>query len=212
MSSINSPILTNPIQTWNSRYDTDDYIFGTEPNHYLLKYKAYFKAGMSALAVADGEGRNSVWLAKQGLITSAFDISSVGVEKARQLARAENVEVNFSVADCQSWDWDAQKFDIIAAIFIQFADPVMRKKLFSQMIGALNSGGIIILQGYTPKQLEYKTGGPGLIDHLYTEDLLSSEFSDLEFINLSVYDAELKEGSQHAGMSALIGMVAKKQC
>ena len=211
MSSINSPILTNPIQTWNSRYDTDDYIFGTEPNHYLLKYKAYFKAGMSALAVADGEGRNSVWLAKQGLITSAFDISSVGVEKARQLARAENVEVNFSVADCQSWDWDAQKFDIIAAIFIQFADPVMRKKLFSQMIGALNSGGIIILQGYTPKQLEYKTGGPGLIDHLYTEDLLSSELSDLEFINLSVYDAELKEGTQHAGMSALIGMAAKKQ-
>ena len=167
---------------------------------------------MSALAVADGEGRNSVWLAKQGLITSAFDISCIGVEKARQLARAENVEVNFSVADCQSWDWDAQKFDIIAAIFIQFADPVMRKKLFSQMIGALNSGGIIILQGYTPKQLEYKTGGPGLIDHLYTEDLLRKEFSDLEFINLSVYDAELKEGSQHAGMSALIGMVAKKQC
>ena len=212
MSSINSPVLTDPIQTWNSRYDRDDYIFGTEPNHYLLKYKAYFKAGMSALAVADGEGRNSVWLAKQGLITSAFDISSVGVEKARQLARAENVEVNFSVADCQSWDWDAQKFDIIAAIFIQFADPVMRKKLFSQMIGALNSGGIIILQGYTPKQLKYKTGGPGLIDHLYTEDLLRKEFSDLEFINLSVYDAELKEGSQHAGMSALIGMVAKKQC
>ena len=212
MSSINSPVLTDPIQTWNSRYDRDDYIFGTEPNHYLLKYKAYFKAGMSALAVADGEGRNSVWLAKQGLITSAFDISSVGVEKARQLARAENVEVNFSVADCQSWDWDAQKFDIIAAIFIQFADPVMRKKLFSQMIGALNPGGIIILQGYTPKQLEYKTGGPGLIDHLYTEDLLRKEFSDLEFINLSVYDAELKEGSQHAGMSALIGMVAKKQC
>jgi len=212
MSSINSPILTNPIQTWNSRYDTDDYIFGTEPNHYLLKYKAYFKAGMSALAVADGEGRNSVWLAKQGLITTAFDISSVGVEKARKLARAENVAVNFSVADCQSWDWGAQKFDIIAAIFIQFADPVMRKKLFSQMIGALNPGGIIILQGYTPKQLEYKTGGPGLIDHLYTEDLLRKEFSDLEFINLSVYDAELKEGSQHAGMSALIGMVAKKQC
>lgn len=212
MSSINSPILTNPIQTWNSRYDRDDYIFGTEPNHYLLKYKAYFKAGMSALAVADGEGRNSVWLAKQGLITTAFDISSVGVEKARKLARAENVAVNFSVADCQSWDWGAQKFDIIAAIFIQFADPVMRKKLFSQMIGALNPGGIIILQGYTPKQLEYKTGGPGLIDHLYTEDLLRKEFSDLEFINLSVYDAELKEGSQHAGMSALIGMVAKKQC
>ena len=212
MSSINSPVLTDPIQTWNSRYDRDDYIFGTEPNHYLLKYKAYFKAGMSALAVADGEGRNSVWLAKQGLITSAFDISCIGVEKARQLARAENVEVNFSVADCQSWDWDAQKFDIIAAIFIQFADPVMRKKLFSQMIGALNSGGIIILQGYTPKQLKYKTGGPGLIDHLYTEDLLRKEFSDLEFINLSVYDAELKEGSQHAGMSALIGMVAKKQC
>jgi len=212
MSSINSPVLTDPIQTWNSRYDRDDYIFGTEPNHYLLKYKAYFKAGMSALAVADGEGRNSVWLAKQGLITSAFDISSIGVEKARQLARAENVAVNFSVADCQSWDWDAQKFDIIAAIFIQFADPVMRKKLFFQMIGALNPGGIIILQGYTPKQLEYKTGGPGLIDHLYTEDLLRKEFSDLEFINLSVYDAELKEGSQHAGMSALIGMVAKKQC
>jgi len=202
--------FANPAETWNDRYSQGDYIFGTEPNQYLKRCLPRLKAGMSALAVADGEGRNSVWLARQGLITSAFDISPVGVEKARALARDQNVQVNFSISDCNAWDWHADKFDVIAAIFIQFAAPEVRRVLFANMIGALNPGGLIILQGYTPRQLEYKTGGPPNVDNLYTEDLLKDEFSSLDIVDMSVYEMELQEGTQHSGMSALVGMVARK--
>lgn len=205
-----SSAFTNPVEIWNDRYSQREYIFGTEPNHYLVKCQRYLKAGMSALAIADGEGRNSVWLAKQGLITSAFDISTVGIEKARKLASDENVEVDFSLADCDAWDWDSKKFDVVAAIFVQFAAPDVRKLLFANMIRSLKPGGLIVLQGYTPKQLEYKTGGPPTLSNLYTENLLRDEFSHLNIIDMSEYEMELREGSQHSGMSALIGMVAKK--
>jgi len=202
--------FANPIEAWNDRYSGADYIFGTEPNQYLLKCQPVLKAGMTALAVADGEGRNSVWLAKQGLVTSAFDISPVGVEKARKLALIENVDVDFSVSDCNAWHWTAEKFDVVVAIFIQFASPEVRKSLFANMIHSLNPGGLIILQGYTPKQLEYKTGGPPNLDNLYTEDLLRTEFASLNILDVSVYEMELREGTQHSGMSALIGMVAQR--
>ncbi len=210
MSSLKTPGFGNPVQTWNDRYAESNYIFGTEPNQYLQQCLPHLKPGMSALAVADGEGRNSVWLARQGLITSAFDLSPVGVEKARALARDQHVQVDFSVSDCDAWNWHAKKFDVIVAIFIQFAAPEVRKSLFANMIGALNPGGLIILQGYTPKQLEYKTGGPPNPDHLYTEELLRNEFSALRMLDMSVYEARLHEGTQHAGMSALIGIVAQR--
>jgi len=210
MAAVKISALTDPVETWNDRYAQSAYIFGTEPNHYLVQCQRYLKAGMSALAIADGEGRNSVWLAKQGLTASAFDISTVAVEKARRLARDENVEVDFSVADCGTWDWDSSKFDVVVAIFVQFAAPNDRKLLFANMIRSLKPGGLIILQGYTPKQLEYKTGGPPDLDNLYTEDLLRDEFSGLDIIDMNGYEMELREGSQHSGMSALIGMVAKK--
>jgi len=210
MSALKTAGFGNPIETWNDRYSGADYIFGTEPNQFLVQCQPYLKAGMSALAVADGEGRNSVWLAKQGLVTSAFDISPIGVEKAKKLALDEHVEVDFSVSDCNGWDWAAKKFDVIAAIFIQFAAPEVRKLLFGNMIRSLNPGGLIVLQGYTPKQLDYKTGGPPDVENLYTEELLRTEFSSLDIMEINVYEMQLQEGTQHSGMSALVGLVAKK--
>jgi SAM-dependent methyltransferase len=161
--------------------------------------------------VADGEGRNSVWLAQRGMQVDAFDISPVGVDKARQLASAVGVDVNFSVSDCDDWRWSSNHYDVVAAIFIQFADPLTRKRLFNRMVESLKPGGVLLLQGYTPKQLDYKTGGPPLVDHLYTEELLRAEFSGMDIIELTSYDDVLREGTQHSGQSALIGLVAKKR-
>lgn len=197
-------------QVWDERFDTPDFVFGTEPNAYLAKQVHRLAPGQRALAVADGEGRNSVWMARQGLEVDAFDISAVGAAKARQLARDAGVEVNYSVCDCSAWRWDEAAYDVVAAIFVQFADPALRAQLFTGMKAALRPGGILILQGYTPKQLEYKTGGPGVLENLYTEPLLRSAFSSLEIIELEEYEAELGEGKRHAGRSALIGMVARK--
>ncbi len=203
--------FANPAQTWDKRFDTDDYIFGTQPNVWLARHADLIKPGGLALAVADGEGRNSVWLAQQGLKVDAFDISAVGVAKAKLLADQCGAHVNFHVCSCEEWQWQHEYYDLIAAIFIQFADPDTRRILFAQMLTALKPGGLLILQGYTPKQLEYKTGGPPLVSHLYTEALLHDAFADMEIIKLTCYDDVLHEGSQHAGQSALVGMVARKR-
>lgn len=196
--------------TWDQRYREPHFVFGTEPNAYLAAQASLLHPGRKALAVADGEGRNSVWLARQGLVVDAFDISPVGVDKARSLAAQAGVDVAYHVSDCDDWDWQAGAYDYVVAIFVQFADPGMRARLFASMMKALKPGGILVLQGYTPRQLEYKTGGPGLLEHLYTEEMLRTAFAGLRIVDMRCYDAALNEGSRHRGMSALIGMVAQK--
>jgi SAM-dependent methyltransferase len=197
--------------TWDSRYGQPEYIFGTEPNGYLRRHGGLFQSGQRVLCVADGEGRNSVWLARQGLQVDAFDISAVGVEKARQLAEAAGVRVDYSVNDCDGWPWPAGAYDGVAAIFVQFADPAMRARLFAHIADSLKPGGILILQGYTPQQLVYKTGGPGQLSHLYTEALLREAFGQFDIVELHEYEDDMTEGERHRGRSALIGLVARKR-
>ena len=196
--------------TWNKRFEEEGFIFGVEPNEFLLAQAPRLVAGTRALCVADGEGRNSVWLARQGLQVDAFDIAERGVAKARALAAAAGVSVDYSVADCDRWAWPADTYDAVVAIFVQFADPPMRERLFAHMVRALKRGGLLLLQGYTPKQLEYKTGGPPILANLYTAELLSTAFAELEMVELRCYEAELNEGNRHAGRSALVGLVARK--
>lgn len=162
------------------------------------------------LCVADGEGRNSVWLAGQGFAVQAFDISPVGVAKARRLAAAAGVSVDFAVADCEQWPWAPASHDAVVAVFVQFADPATRERLFARMARALKPGGVLILQGYTPRQLEFNTGGPGQLSHLYTADLVRDAFRSLQTAELIEYEAELNEGTRHAGRSALLGFVATR--
>lgn len=195
---------------WNERFSGQEFLFGIEPNAYLAAQAHLLKPGQRALAVADGEGRNSVWLARQGLRVDAFDVSAVAVEKACKLAREAGVAVDYRVADCEDWGWQEGAYDVVAAIFIQFAGPAARSRLFARMAAALKPGGLLILQGYTPQQLEYGTGGPGVLENLYTEKLLRAEFRDLEMLELQAYEDDLREGVRHVGPSALIGMVARR--
>ena len=119
--------------------------------------------------------------------------------------------VNYSVADCDSYNWPTATVDGVAAIFIQFADPAQRERLFAHMTNSLKPGGILVLQGYTPKQLEYRTGGPPFVSHLYTPELLRAAFADLEILELREYEADVAEGTGHCGRSALIGLVARRR-
>jgi cyclopropane fatty-acyl-phospholipid synthase-like methyltransferase len=196
---------------WNKRFDTPDYIFGKAPNEYLeAQAKHHLKKGNSVLCVADGEGRNSVWLTKQGMRVDAFDLSEIALKKAIALATDEAVQVQFSLASSDTWVWQPNQYDAVVGIFIQFADPVMRARLFTQMISTLRPGGTLIIQGYTPKQLEFKTGGPSILEHLYTDNMIRNLIGNLEIIDLCVYEKALSEGPKHTGMSALLGLVARK--
>lgn len=194
---------------WNARYATKDYLFGTAPAQVLPRNAAFLPDTGRALAVADGEGRNSVWLARRGLDVTAFDFAENALAKARELARQQGVTVDFRQADADSFDWDAEKFDLVAAIFVQFAGPPGRDAMFAGMIRALKPGGTLLLHGYTPKQLDYGTGGPPFVENLYTEELLRDAFGGLTILRLESYEAELDEGAGHSGRSALIDLVAR---
>lgn len=200
----------DPAGTWNRRFGEPGYLFGTEPNAWLREHAGVWRAGQQVLCVADGEGRNSVWLAQQGLRVEAFDVAEAGLAKARQLAAERGVQVHFVHADCDTYAWPEGTLDGVAAIFIQFADPALRTRLFKRMVAALKPGGTLVLQGYTPRQLEYRTGGPPVLSHLYTEQLLREEFAELDIVVLRDYEADVQEGRGHAGRSALIGLVARK--
>jgi len=195
---------------WNARYDQPEYVFGTDPARFLVEQKQYLKPGLRALAVADGEGRNSVFMASKGLEVSAFDGSDIAVRKARALAEARGVSVNYNHADIEGWDWAARSYDLVVAIYIQFSPPGPRKAVFAGLKQALAPGGVLLVHGYRPEQLEYGTGGPPFAENMYTEALLREAFGDLEILRLAAYDREVEEGRGHSGMSALIDLVARK--
>jgi SAM-dependent methyltransferase len=210
MSSPLPPSLADPAGTWNQRFSGDRFYFGTAPNEWLREHASVWRPGSRVLCVADGEGRNSVWLASRGLHVDAFDIAAAGVAKARRLAAEHHVKVDYAVLDCDACTWPEAVYDGVAAIFVQFADPPMRARLFANIVRSLKPGGTLILQGYTPKQLEYRTGGPPLVRNLYTEAMLRSAFAGLQILEMREYEADLAEGAGHRGRSALIGMVARR--
>lgn len=206
---------------WSARYRDagDDYLFGLEPNKFLAGQGEYFGAGISVLSVADGEGRNAVWLAEQGCSVTATEISYVALEKAAKLARGRHVAtiesttgpgVNFVQTDIFNWDWPHEAFDAVVGIFIQFAGPAEQPRQMAGMKQAVKPGGVLLLQGYTPKQLDYKTGGPSAVENLYTEAILRELFVDWEIVLLREHEEVINEGVAHVGHSALIDLVVRK--
>lgn len=196
---------------WDERYAGagDDYVFGTAPNRFLERSLKHLEGCGSVLAVADGEGRNSVWLAEQGFTVTATEISPVALAKARKLAAGRRVAVDFVETDIGQWDWPPAAFDAVVGIFIQFVGPDERRRLFADMRRTLKPGGVLLLHGYTPKQLEYRTGGPSAVENLYTPDLLREAFAGMEILDLRAYEEDVDEGRGHSGRSALIDLVAR---
>ena len=195
---------------WDERYGIEDYLFGTEPAQFLVDHAGVMAPGSRTLVVADGEGRNSVWLAGQGHEVVAMDASPVGLAKAARLADQRGVDVAFHQADILAWDWEPDAYDAVVAVFIQFLGPEDRATVFAGMQRTLRPGGRLLLHGYRPEQLAYGTGGPPIEENLYTEAMLAAAFGDLAVDRLAAYDAEIVEGTGHVGMSALIDLVATK--
>ncbi len=200
----------NPLQTWNARYAREDYHFGEAPNAFLKAHAHLLAAGQSALCVADGEGRNSVHLTERGVAVTAFDFAGNAIAKATRLAARRGVSVEHRIGDIHAWDWRAATYDAVVAIFIQFLSPADREGVFAGMKEAIKPGGLLLLEGYRPEQVDYGTGGPPRRENMYTRDWLAVQVAGWDVLELNAYDAEIHEGQGHGGMSALIDLVARK--
>jgi 2-polyprenyl-3-methyl-5-hydroxy-6-metoxy-1,4-benzoquinol methylase len=194
---------------WNSRYAEPGYAYGTEPNAFLVSQKKYLTPGGKALAVADGEGRNGVWLAQQGLDVLSVDVSEVGLRKAQELAADRGVKIRTKKVELTTWAWPEHKFDVVAAIYVHFP-PEVRARMHRRMFEALKPGGILIFEAFTPAQLNYQSGGPPVVEMLYTADMLRIDFAGGEVLLLEEASTELAEGTYHRGPAAIVRLVLRR--
>lgn len=197
-------------ERWNTRFSVEHYVFGRAPNAFLARQAERLVPGQRALSIADGEGRNGVWLAEQGLDVLSQDFSPAAQEKARALAAERGVGLTFERSDLTARDWAPEAFDVVVGIFFQFVGPGARSAIFEGIKRTVRPGGLVLIQGYGPKQLEYGTGGPKVLENLYTETLLRDAFAGFAEVETAAYDAEVDEGPGHSGMSALVDLVARR--
>ena len=199
-------------ERWQGRYAATEYVFGEEPNAFLAAQKDLLPKSGRVLAVADGEARNGVWLAQQGLDVHSIDFSPNAQRKARALAEKRGVELNFEIWDIDDFPFPEDAYDVVVEIFTQFSTPHERARKWAGMLRTMKPGGLLLIEGYTPKQLQYGTGGPKEIDRLYTREMLESAFADgLSRYEIKEYDAHFDEGGGHAGMGAVIDLVGYKK-
>ena len=194
---------------WDERFSIEDYLFGAEPAQALVRLEHYLIPQGDTLVIADGEGRNSVYLASRGFRVTASDSSTVANVKAKALAASQNVEVNYQVEDFFDIDWSAEQYDNIVGIFFQFIPPDKIKQVLTALRTAIKKGGTLLIHGYTPQQIELATGGPKDVSLMYTKELFEDVFESVEILVNKEYQMQLSEGSGHKGQSALIDFVAK---
>ncbi|MEX2326709.1 MAG: class I SAM-dependent methyltransferase, partial [Pseudomonadales bacterium] len=191
------------------RYRTGDYLFGTEPNDFLVETIKRVPTG-ELLCLADGEGRNGVYLASLGFEVTSIDASAIGIAKAQQLAERKQVDINTIVADLREFDLGAARWDCIVSIFFHMPEDV-RRDMHARIERALRPGGHLILEAYTPRQLEFKTGGPPVAEMLMTLEDLRSDFPGMEFLYAEEKEREVIEGKGHVGHAAVVQLFAKKK-
>lgn len=198
------------LQRWETRFSAADYVFGKAPNAFLKNHAHLLKRGQTALAFADGEGRNGVFLAELGLDVLTIDFSPNAILKAKALAAERGVKLRIEHADIFTWAWPSAAFDVIVGIFFQFAPPDLRTRVFDNVKKALKPGGLLLIQGYRPEQVDFGTGGPPQRENMYTRKILEDAFKDFAALEIKEYDAVVDEGAGHKGMSALIDLVGRK--
>ena len=195
---------------WDKRFERDEYIFGKKPADALVKLEHHLVPKGQTLVVADGEGRNSVYLASRGFDVTATDYSTVGLAKAKALSEEHNVSVSYLFEDIFDRDWSSQQYDNVVAIFIQFVPPAQMRSVLQGLSTATKPGGTLLLHGYTPHQVTFGTGGPPNPEHMYTQAMLREIYQDLNITVCEEYIADLDEGLGHSGRSALVDFIGKR--
>ena len=200
-------------QFWDKRYDESNYAYGTEANQFLTEQKRLLKPSMKTLVVGDGEGRNGVWLASQGLDVLSVDLSPVGLKKAEELAHREEVKIKTQCADLTSWQWSKATYDLVVSIYVHF-DPKVRQRMHRSMLESLKPGGLLILEAFNLEQLQYQTkynsGGPKIAEMLYQPQMLQTDFADGKILKLTETITELREGQYHQGKASVIRLILQR--
>jgi 2-polyprenyl-3-methyl-5-hydroxy-6-metoxy-1,4-benzoquinol methylase len=195
---------------WNQRYSEPGFAYGTEPNDFLAaNAERYLPPNGEILCLAEGEGRNAVFLARLGLRVTGVDASAVGLDKARKLAEQHGVDIRTIVADLEDFDLGVERWDGIISIWCH-TPSALRARLHRSVVAGLKPGGVLLLESYTPKQLEYKTGGPPMADLMMTLAAVQQELAGLELLYAEEKLREVHEGKYHDGVSAVLQVVARK--
>lgn len=193
---------------WDERYGVDEYVYGTEPNDFLVECLTGAKIGRT-FSAAEGEGRNAVWMARHGAEVQSVDSSQKGVEKTHLLAAKHGVRVDATVGLLEDLELAEESFDTIVSIFAHMPS-TQRVKLHRKFVRALKPGGRLVLEAYTPNQLQFATGGPKDPDMLLTQEILRTELEGLEFLVLREVERDVVEGSLHTGHAAVLQCFAVK--
>lgn len=196
--------------SWDARFDQPEFYYGVEPSRFLTAQAWRLAPGAAVLSVAEGEGRNAVWLAAQGMCVHALDGSAPALAKARGLALQRGVSLTTEEADLARFIWPVAGYDAVLGIFIQFAALPLRRAIFAGMKQALMPGGLLFLHGFSTRQLGYASGGPKAVEQLWTLDQLRADFAGWQVLHQADYDADLREGAGHSGPAALIDFVARR--
>ena len=194
---------------WDERYSAEEYAYGTAPNEFLLENFSGIPKG-KVLSLAEGEGRNAVFLAKQGYAVTAVDSSLVGLNKARKLAQENGVTVEFIHADLADYDLGENKWDGIVSIFCPLPSS-LRKEVYKKVIAALKPKGVFLLEAYTPDQLRHGTGGGNSVDLMQSASSLRLELASLSFKHLLELERNVVEGIYHTGVGSVVQAIASKE-
>jgi len=193
---------------WNERYAKDTYFYGTEPNSFLAAHADLLKG--SVLSLSEGEGRNAVFLALRGLSVHGVDISETALAKAQALARFKNVEIQTEVADLRNFKPEKNRYGSVVLISAHLPIAI-RNTLYPLVEQCLQSGGILMLEAYSERQLARQTGGPKDLDMLMSVAKLKREFANLEIILLHEIERQVCEGEGHSGLASVVQFIARKR-
>ncbi len=192
--------------TWDDRYSEPGYAYGTEPNDFLVHEAARITGG-DVLCLADGEGRNAVYLAGRGCRVTAVDTSRVGLEKGQALARSRSVSITSIPEDLARYEMGEARWDAIVSIFCHLPT-ALRHDVFRRVTRALRPGGVLLLEAYAPSQLGRGTGGPSDPDLLAGLADWTDHLRGLDLVIVREVERDVREGRFHHGASAVIQIVA----
>ncbi len=194
---------------WDDRFGENEYGYGVQANDFLWERSDLFKAGDSVLCLAEGEGRNGVFLAKEGCKVRGVDFSEPGRKKALALAEKHGVTLDYELADLTAYEMPPYHWDGIVSIFCHLPEE-QRPALYESIKGTLKPGGVFLLESYNKEQLTFKTGGPPVASHLFNLDELREAFPDFEIVWAQDMERDIREGQFHHGMSSVTQFIARK--